>query len=215
MKVIYLLQDKPGLEEQNSVTEPSISSRIIWWDADTSLQAAVLQHCVTQSWCHTPLKSWSNKKISMEDLWKNGYSQCLLHFACGSSQNAIDDYFCIYFRASVRSHQISPLQVISLSHPFLSPFPRHMPRVTCSWSNPGWWIPLATFAMDLLRSIITSYKKMREIAWLKWELKLRQYTKCCKECKILFMEWCLLLPKHNPTTQTFTWSNKIPLNEMI
>ena len=103
----------------------------------------------------------------------------------------IDD--CTYFRASVRFHQRS-LQVISLSHPFLSPFPHQMSRVTCSSSDPGWWIPLATFATDLLRSIITSYKKMREIAWLKWELKLRQYTKCCKECKILFMEWCLLHP---------------------
>ena len=69
----------------------------------------------------------------------------------------------IYFRASVRSHQ-SSFQVISLSHPFLSPFPRHMPRVTCSWSNPGWWIPLATFATDLLSSIITTNKKMRDFA---------------------------------------------------
>ena len=149
----------------------------------------------------------------MEDLWPQ--SMPVRFCIWIKPYIAIDDYLCMYFSSSVRSHQISLSPSDQFISPFLSPSPHHMSRVTCSSSNPGWWIPLATFAMDFLRSIITSYKKMREIAWLKWELKLRQYTKCCKECKILFMEWCLLLPKHNPTTQTFTLSNKIPLNEMI
>ena len=129
-------------------------------------------------------------KLRKEWFFKYSTPTTFLASVVGTLKN-IDD--CTYFRASVRFHQRS-LQVISLSHPFLSPFPHQMSRVTCSSSDPGWWIPLATFATDLLRSIITSYKKMREIAWLKWELKLRQYTKCCKECKILFMEWCLLHP---------------------
>lgn len=149
---------------------------------------SLLQHCDTQIWWHTGLRHRSKKHktkytyigfvcqmlCAERELWESEgaeielkeksreRAECLWQ----TDQHTNVSTLCapyLYLRASVRSHQ-SSLQVISLSHPFLSPFPRHMPRVTSSWSNPGWWIPLATFATDLLSSIITTNKKMRDFA---------------------------------------------------